>query len=387
MASQEHPGGRRIRLGMVGGGQGAFIGAVHRIASRLDDRFELVAGALSSDPDRAAASAAENGISADRSYTSYIEMAKAEAARADGIEVVSIVTPNHLHASAAKAFLNAGIHVICDKPMTVSVSEAEELVELVRSSGKLFILTHNYTAYPMIRQARAMVRDGAIGQLRVVKAEYAQDWLAEKAEETGVKQAEWRTDPERSGAGGAIGDIGTHAYNLAAFVTGELPNELCAELSTFVEGRRLDDNVQILMRYESGARGMLWASQVAVGNENGLALGIYGSRGGLEWSQEHPNHLWYAPFGEEKRLITRGGAGMGEDAGRFVRVPAGHPEGYLEGFANLYSEAAQALFAAREGKSTPGGVIYPTVEDGLDGMKFIATSVESSKNGSVWTKL
>ena len=386
-ASRQAAAGRRIRLGMVGGGQGAFIGAVHRIAARIDDAYELVAGALSSDPDRANASAAELGIAPDRSYANFLEMAKAEAAREDGIEAVSIVTPNHLHASAAKAFLRAGIHVICDKPMTTTLSEAEELVELVKDSGRLFILTHNYTGYPMVRQARAMVRDGMLGQIRLVQAEYPQDWLTEKAEEAGVKQAEWRTDPARSGAGGAIGDIGTHAYNLGCFVSGLKLKELCAELTTFVEGRRLDDDVQILMRYEGGAKGMLWASQVAPGNENGLKLRVYGTRGGLEWVQADPNYLWYTPFGEPKRLITRNGAGAVEDANRLSRVPPGHPEGYLEGFANIYSEAAQAIIAARDGNPAPGGVIYPTVEDGLDGMRFIAAAVESSKNGGVWTEV
>ncbi len=385
--SRETAAGRRIRLGMVGGGQGAFIGAVHRIAARLDDRYELVAGALSSDPDRASASAVELGIAPERSYGTFLEMAKAEAAREDGIEAVSIVTPNHLHASAAKAFLNAGIHVICDKPMTTTVSEAEELVGLVESSGRIFVLTHNYTGYPMVRQARAMVRDGVLGQLRLVQAEYPQDWLTEKAEDAGVKQAEWRTDPARSGAGGAIGDIGTHAYNLGSFVSGLKATELCAELTTFVDGRRLDDDVQILLRYEGGAKGMLWASQVAPGNENGLKLRVYGTKGGLEWCQQDPNYLWYTPFGEPKQLITRNGAGAGEAANRVSRVPPGHPEGYLEGFANIYAEAAQAIIAARGGDPVPGGVLFPTVGDGLDGMKFIAAAVESSKNGGVWTEL
>ncbi|MGN6551578.1 MAG: Gfo/Idh/MocA family protein [Pararhizobium sp.] len=385
--SSETGVGRRIRLGMVGGGQGAFIGAVHRIAARIDDRFELVAGALSSDPDRARASARELGIAADRAYASYDEMAKAEAGRTDGIEAVSIVTPNHMHAPVARVFLNAGIHVICDKPMTTTVSEAEALVDAVQQSGKLFVLTHNYTGYPMIRQARAMVRDGALGEIRLVQAEYPQDWLTEKVEETGSKQAEWRTDPERSGAGGAIGDIGTHAYNLACFVTGLKLKALCAELTTFVEGRRLDDDVQILMRFEGGAKGMLWASQVAPGNENGLKLRVYGTKGGLEWTQADPNYLWVTSFGEPKRLITRGGAGAGADAARVTRVPPGHPEGYLEGFANIYREAADAIIAARKGDPAPGGVLYPTVEDGLDGMRFIAAAVRSSKAGGVWTEL
>ncbi|MDE3120336.1 MAG: Gfo/Idh/MocA family oxidoreductase [Paracoccaceae bacterium] len=369
---------------MVGGGQGAFIGAVHRIAARLDDRYTLVAGALSADPDRARASAAELHISHDRAYADFRAMAEAEAARPDGIEAVAIVTPNHLHAPVARAFLEAGIHVICDKPMTFSVAEAEDLVARVRKTGRVFVLTHNYTGYPMIRQARAMVAAGDLGDLRIVQAEYAQDWLTEEAEATGSKQAEWRTDPARAGAGGALGDIGTHAYNLATFVTGLRPQALCAELTSFGAGRALDDDVQILLRFQGGAKGMLWASQVAPGNENGLKLRVFGTKGGLEWSQEAPNALWFTPYGAQKRLITRGGAGAGPAAARVSRVPAGHPEGYLEGFATIYSEAAEAILAAREGRPVPEGVSYPTVEDGLDGMRFIETAVASARAGGLW---
>ncbi|MGB3834644.1 MAG: Gfo/Idh/MocA family oxidoreductase [Mesorhizobium sp.] len=383
---QEHSAGR-IRLGMVGGGQGAFIGAVHRIAARIDDQFELAAGALSSDPARARASAAEIGIAPDRSYGSYEEMARAEAARPDGIEAISIVTPNNVHAPAAKAFLNAGIHVICDKPMTTTVAEAQELVDLVGKTGKVFVLTHNYTGYPMIRQARAMVAAGELGEIRLVQAEYPQDWLTERAELSGSKQAEWRTDPKRSGAGGAIGDIGTHAYNLAAFVSGLETDELLAQLTTFAAGRLLDDDVQILLRYKGGARGMLWASQVAVGNENGLKLRVYGTRGGLEWTQADPNYLWFTRFGEPKQLLTRAGAGAWPQAARVSRVPGGHPEGYLEGFATIYTEAARAIRAARDGARPDAEVIYPTVEDGLAGMRFIEAAVASSKAGNVWTKV
>ena len=385
--SREQAQSGRIRLGMVGGGQGAFIGAVHRIAARIDDQFELVAGALSSDPARANASAQEIGIAADRSYGSFEEMAKAEAARPDGIEAVSIVTPNHVHAPAAKAFLEAGIHVICDKPMTTTVAEAEALVGLVKKSGKLFVLTHNYTGYPMIRQARAMVAAGELGEIRLVQAEYPQDWLTERAELAGSKQAEWRTDPKRSGAGGSIGDIGTHAYNLAAFVCGLETEELLAQLTTFVPGRLLDDDVQILLRYKGGARGMLWASQVAVGNENGLKLRVYGTKGGLEWTQADPNYLWFTRFGEAKQLLTRAGAGAWPQAARVSRVPSGHPEGYLEGFATIYTEAARAIRAARAGEKPDADVLYPTVEDGLAGMRFIEAAVASSKAGNVWTKL
>ena len=385
-SKQETQAGR-IRLGMVGGGQGAFIGAVHRIAARIDDQFDLVAGALSSDPARAKASALDLGIAADRAYGSFEEMARAEAARPDGIEAVSIVTPNHMHAPAAKAFLQAGIHVICDKPITTTVGEAQELVDLVKETGKVFVLTHNYTGYPMIRQARAMVAAGELGDIRLVQVEYPQDWLTERAELSGSKQAEWRTDPKRSGAGGAIGDIGTHAYNLAAFVTGLETDELLAQLTAFVPGRLLDDDVQILLRYKGGARGMLWASQVAVGHENGLKLRVYGTKGGFEWVQADPNYLWFTRFGQPKQLFTRGGNGAWPEAARVTRVPGGHPEGYLEGFATIYAEAARAIRAAREGASADADVIYPTVEDGLKGMQFIEAAVASSKSGNVWTKV
>ena len=373
--------GRRIRLGMVGGGTDAFIGGVHRIAARLDDRFELVAGALSSTPERARASGEALGLA--RVYDDYETMAREEAAREDGIEAVSIVTPNHVHRAAAEPFLRAGIHVICDKPMTATLADAEALVAAAEASDALFVLTHNYTAYPMVRQARAMVADGALGRLRVVQVEYPQDWLTEPAENEGSKQAEWRTDPERSGAGGAIGDIGTHAYNLAGFVTGLKLESLAADMQAFVEGRRVDDNCHVMLRYEGGARGMLWASQVAPGNENALKLRVYGEKGGLEWAQEDPNYLWYTPFGEPKRLLTRGGAGFTQTRG--VRTPGGHPEGYLEGFANLYDEAADLILAARDGQ-TPDHLL-PTVQDGLSGVAFVDACVRSTRKNAAWVSL
>jgi predicted dehydrogenase len=377
-----------IRLGMVGGGQGAFIGGVHRIAARMDGEFELVAGALSSDPARAKASAAELGLDPERSYGSFAEMAKAEAKRPDGIEAVSIVTPNNMHYPPAKAFLEAGIHVICDKPLTSTLADAKKLAALVKKTGKIFVLTHNYTGYPMVRQAREMVQKGVLGDIRVVQAEYPQDWLTEKVEDTGAKQAVWRTDPKQSGAGGAVGDIGTHAYNLARFVTGLELDTLAADLTSFVKGRPLDDNVSVLLRFKSGAKGMLWASQVAPGNENGLKLRVYGTKGGLEWTQADPNYLWYTPFGEPKRLITRGGAGAGGAAARMTRIPPGHPEGYLEGFANIYAEAARAIRAARKkGGKVPKDVIFPTVEDGVEGVAFIEACVKSSTKNGAWTKL
>ncbi|SER03655.1 Predicted dehydrogenase [Faunimonas pinastri] len=380
--SETHEG--RIRLGMVGGGQGAFIGAVHRIAARLDDRYTLVAGALSSDPERAKASGLELGLAENRCYGSYEEMARREARLKDGIEAVAIVTPNHMHFPVAQAFLKRGIHVICDKPLTTTLRDAKRLAALVEQSGKVFALTHNYTGYPMIRQARAMIADGELGELRLVQAEYVQDWLSQEVHN---KQADWRTDPARSGAGGCVGDIGTHAYNLACFVTGMQAESLAADLTTFVEGRKLDDNVAVLLRYASGAKGMLWASQVAVGNENALTLRVYGTKGGLEWDQEHPNVLWFTPHGEPKRMITRNGAGAGPEAGRMSRIPSGHPEGYLEGFANIYSEAARAIVAARNNEAPDPDVIYPTVEDGVRGVAFIEACVRSSGRNAGWVKL
>ncbi len=384
---QVESGAGPIRLGMVGGGQGAFIGAVHRIAARLDGEFALVAGALSSDPARAKASAAELGLDPARSYGSFAEMANAEAARPDGIEAVSIVTPNHVHYPAAKAFLEAGIHVICDKPLTSTLADAKKLAAVAAKSGRLFVLTHNYTGYPMIRQAREMVQSGKLGDIRVVQAEYPQDWLTTKVEDTGAKQAVWRTDPKQSGAGGATGDIGTHAYNLARFVTGLELGQLSSDLTAFVPGRLLDDNAHVMLRFKGGAKGMLWASQVAPGNENALKLRVYGTKGGLEWAQEDPNYLWYTPFGEPKRLITRGGAGAGEAAGRVSRVPPGHPEGYLEGFANIYAEAARAIRAARKGGKPPKGVLFPTIDDGVEGVAFVEACVKSSKKNGAWTSL
>lgn len=376
-----------IRLGMVGGGKDAFIGAVHRIAARLDDEYRLVAGALSSTPERSLESGLALGLERERIYGSFQEMAEKEAARKDGIEAVAIVTPNHMHFPATQEFLKRGIHVICDKPMTSTLEDAEKLAELARSSDALFVLTHNYTGYPMIRQAREMIANGELGSIRVVQAEYVQDWLTVAAEDAGSKQAEWRTDPARSGAGGAIGDIGTHAFNLLSFVTGLKTEELAAELHRFVPGRRVDDNAHIMLRLEGGARGMLWASQVAPGNENGLKLRIYGDKGGLEWFQEEPNKLWFTPFGEPKRLITRNGAGAGPAAARMSRIPSGHPEGYLEGFANIYAEAARAIRARQAGEALPPDVVYPTVDDGVAGLKFIDACVRSSEQNGSFVRL
>jgi len=379
--------GGRIRLGMVGGGDGAFIGAVHRIAARLDDHFELLAGALSSTPEKSRRSGKLLGLPADRIYDDFESMAKAEAKRTDGIEAVAIVTPNHLHAAPTYAFLKAGIHVICDKPLTTSLAEARKMKAAVEKSGLVFALTHNYTGYPLVRRMREMVQSGKLGEIRLVQAEYPQDWLTEAAETTGNKQAEWRVDPKRSGQGGSLGDIGTHAFNLADYVTGIELNELSADLSSFGAGRQLDDNAQILLRYANGARGSLWASQVAPGNENGLRLRVYGTKGGLHWVQAEPNHMLWSPFGESTRIVTRGGPDAGAAAARVTRIPAGHPEGYLEGFANLYSEIAEAIRAARAGRKPDKASHFPTIDDGVKGLAFIEAAVKSSRANGKWTKL
>ncbi|MCY4335053.1 MAG: Gfo/Idh/MocA family oxidoreductase [Litoreibacter sp.] len=372
----------RIRLGMVGGGNDAFIGGVHRIASRIDDQYELVAGALSSTPEKSRASGEALGL--PRIYDDFKQMAIREARRKDGIEAVSIVTPNHVHYEAAREFLKRGIHVICDKPLTSTLGDAKKLVKAAEASDALFILTHNYTGYPMVRQAKAMVEAGDIGKIRVVQVEYPQDWLTIEQD---FKQAEWRTDPTRSGAGGSTGDIGTHAYNLACFITGLEAEELAADLEAFVPGRQVDDNAHVMLRFNGGAKGMLWSSQVAPGNENALRIRVYGEKGGLEWAQEDPNYLWFTPFGEPKRLITRGGAGSGEAAARVSRIPPGHPEGYLEGFANIYTEAARAILAKRTGAAVDADVVYPTVADGLKGVTFVDACVRSSKRNAAWVKL
>lgn len=378
-------GARRIRLGMVGGGTGAFIGYVHRVASRIDGDYDLVAGALSSRPDVARQSGRNLGLADDRIYTSYEEMARAEAARPDGIEAVSIVTPNHMHFGPAKAFLEAGIHVICDKPVTSTLEDARKLAEIQPKNGARFLLTHNYTGYPLIRQARELVESGALGKIRVVQAEYPQDWLTEAVEQSGnAPGAEWRTDPARSGAGGAIGDIGTHAYNLLRFVTGLKTEAVSADLTSFVPGRQLDDNVNLMLRFEGGAKGMLWASQVAVGNENGLQLRVYGEKAGLEWRQDNPNYMWFTEFGKPRQLLTRGGSITGSPASTMnVRIPSGHPEGYLEAFATLYSQFAAVIRG--EGAAYEG--LLPTLADGIEGMQFIVASVQSSRNDGKWTRL
>ena len=381
-------GKRRIRLGMVGGGPGAFIGAVHRIAARMDDHYELVAAALSSDPARSRAAAQDLHIAPDRAYGSYTEMAGAEAKRADRIEAVAIVTPNNMHYPMAKTFLEAGFHVICDKPLTTTVQEALDLAAIVKRTGLIFGLTHNYTGYPMVRQARQMIADGQLGKIRLVQVEYAQDWLATPLEQTGQKQAAWRTDPAQSGAAGSLGDIGTHAYNIACFVTGLHCREIAADVSIFVPGRRLDDNVQLMLRFAEGAKGALWASQVATGNANNLRLRVYGEKAGLEWHQEEPNDLLFGRLNEAPEILRRPGPGGNSPAALASRIPGGHPEGYLEAFAQLYTDLAEQIVARRENrKPAPAAMLVPTVEDGVDGMRFIAATLESGRRNAAWVEL
>ena len=377
---------RRIRLGMVGGGDGAFIGAVHRLAARLDDRYELVAGALSSRPAVARDSGLALGLAPERIYTDYAAMARAESTRPDGIEAVSIVTPNHLHAPVAKAFLEAGIHVICDKPVTTTSADARMLRDLARARGLLFAVTHNYSAYPMVRHARQMVKEGVLGELRVVRVQYAQDWLAEPLEQTGQKQAAWRTDPAQAG-GGAIGDIGTHAWQLVDTIVGRPLEALAAQMSSFVPGRAIDDDVQVLLRYQGGLRGMLWASQVATGHGNDLQIGVYGSRGGIQWRQEAPEEILYTPVGEPTRIVKRGTPAANGAAARVTRLPGGHPEGFIEAFGTLYSEVASSLLAARTGAAAPSDAEFPTIADGLRAVEFIETVQASHRAGGAWVEL
>ena len=375
----------KIRLGIVGGGIGAFVGSIHRIAARLDARYELLAGALSSEPKRAADSAAELGIDPRRSYASFEEMAKKEGKLKHGIEAVAIVTPNHLHCAVAKAFLEAGIHVICDKPLSSSLEDAEQIEKIVEGSGLIFAITYNYSGYPMVRHAREMVAAGKLGNIRIIQVEYAQDWLATNIEAEGQKQAAWRTDPARAGTGGSIGDIGTHAFHLAEFISGLEAKSLLADLDTFVAGRSLDDNANILLHYSNGAKGMLWSSQVASGQENALRIRLFGDKGGLEWAQEDPNYLQYRPLRETRHILTRGGSGVGETAARATRIPAGHPEGFLEGFANLYRDIADMIEASRTGKSLT--TLVPDVTDGVKGVRFVEKAVSSNAAGSIWQHL
>ena len=377
---------RRIRIGMVGGGKDAFIGGVHRIALRLDGNYELVAGSFSSNFDNSKETGKDLGLDKDRIYETYQEMAEKESSRSDGIHVVAIVTPNHLHVPIAKIFAKKGIHIICDKPLALSSEEAIELKNIIENNEIIFALTHNYTGYPMVRHARSLVQNGDLGSIRVVQAEYPQDWLTTKAEDSGLKQAEWRTDPKRSGGGGCIGDIGTHAFNLIRFITRLEVDELSADIHTFVKGRLLDDNAQIMLRFKGGTRGSIWSSQVAVGNENNLKIRVFGENGGLEWRQEDPNYLYLTKFGHPTQKITRGSNSASEEANNVTRIPPGHPEGYLEGFANIYSDVYKRLYAQTNNQNyDQSNDCYPNIYDGIEGMEFIETVLESSNNNSRWS--
>jgi len=380
---------RKLRFGMVGGGRGAFIGAVHRIAALMDGRAELAAGAFSSDAARSLASGRDLLVDPARVYGSYEAMARAEARLpADRrLDFVVIVTPNHQHFPVARRFLAAGFNVVCDKPVTFNLGQARRLRALVRRTGKVFVLTHNYTGNAMVKQARELVRTGRLGTLRKVVAEYSQGWLSTRLEAAGQKQAAWRTDPRRSGAAGCIGDIGTHAENLVRYVTGLRIAALCADLTTFVRGRRLDDDGNILVRYAGGAKGVLHCSQICVGEENNLNLRVYGTKAALEWHQEHPNELVVKFPDQPRQVWRRGNSYVSPAAARVTRIPCGHPEGYLEAFANIYQEAFRAIAAEVTGRRPPPDLDFPTIDDGVDGLVFIDTVVRSSREGARWLKI
>lgn len=381
---------RKLRMGMIGGGAGAFIGAVHRMAATMDGQIELVAGAFSSDPERSKASGEQLYLNPNRVYASYHEMLEKEAALPPDqrIDFVGIVTPNHMHYPQAKAALEAGFHVVCDKPMTTSLEEAKDLVEVVKKSGKLFCLTHNYTGYPMVKQAKAMIAAGAIGQVRKVVVEYPQGWLATHLEASGQKQASWRTDPKQSGASNCMGDIGTHAENLAEYITGMQIDTLCADISTLVPGRVLDDDGNVLLRFANGARGILYASQIAVGEENNLRIRVYGETGGLEWHQQEPNTLLVKHLEGPTQIYRTGGnhGYLHPSAQANTRLPAGHPEGYIEAFANIYVNFAKAVRQYQATGQLPTELDFPTVTDGVRGVAFIASVLASSQGEAKWTK-
>ena len=381
---------RKLKMGMVGGGRDAFIGAVHRKAAIMDGTTEFVAGALSSNPEKAKLSGQDLWLAPDRIYTSFAEMAEREAKLPadERIDFVSIVTPNHVHFPAAKAFLEAGFHVICDKPMTFTLDEAKALVKLVEKTSKVFALTHNYTGYPMVKEAKHMVDSGMLGQVRKIVVEYPQDWLRTQLESSGQKQADWRTDPARSGMAGCMGDIGSHCENLANYITGLDAVEICADLTTFVPGRKLDDDANVLIHFDNGARGVLHASQIATGNENNLSIRVWGTEGGLEWHQENPNYLSFFPADGPVQIYRRGNGYLCEAAQRATRLPTGHPEAFIEAFANVYLNATDTIRAIEAGNQpTDLQLDFPTVEDGLRGMAFITSVVESAKSSEKWFKM
>jgi predicted dehydrogenase len=379
---------RKIRMGMVGGGRGAFIGAVHRMAAALDGQIELVCGAFSSNPEKSKASGEDLFLPADRVYGSYTEMIEKEKQLPEGerMDFISIVTPNHVHYGPAKMALENGFHVVCDKPLCFSMEEAADLVKTVKESGLIFALTHNYTGYPMVKQAKAMIKNGDLGEIRKVVVEYPQGWLSTKLEDSEQKQAAWRTDPKRSGIAGAMGDIGTHAENLAEYITGLRIKELCADLSVFVPGRLLDDDGNVLLRFDNGAKGVLHASQISAGEENDLNIRVYGTKGGLQWFQMEPNSLYVKWLDKPKETLRTGIGELYPEASAHTRIPGGHPEGYLEAFANIYRNFAYCVQAKLKGEEpNPLYNDFPTVEDGLRGMQFIEKVVASSASDDKWT--
>ncbi len=383
---------RKIRYGMVGGGRGAFIGAVHRIAAAMDQQIELVCGAFSSDPERSRASGADLFLPASRCYGTFEEMIRGEKALPAGerMDFIAIVTPNHMHFPPAKMALANGFHVLSDKPATFNLAEAKKLAELVKQTGLLYGLTHNYTGYPLVKEARDMIRAGKLGKIRKVVVEYPQGWLATRLEASGQKQAGWRTDPKKSGAGGCVGDIGTHAENLAEYITGLHISELAADLTTFVKGRKLDDDANVLLRFKGGAKGILHSSQISVGEENNLNIRVYGELGGIEWHQRLPNSM-YVKWLDQPMQVYRTGLGyLGANAKAATRTPPAHPEGYLEAFANIYKNFANAIRAREEGRKLAKNDVandFPKIEDGVRGMAFIEAVVKSSKKNAAWIKL
>jgi predicted dehydrogenase len=380
------PLNRKLRMGLIGGGQGAFIGRVHATAAVLDNRAALVAGALSSDPAKAKASASDYDIPADRAYGSYKEMAEAEAKRSDKIDFVSVATPNHTHFEIAKTFAEAGFNVVCDKPLTFDLAQAEELLKVAEKTGVVFAVTHNYTGHPLVRQAREMVQNGELGEINAFRSNYIQGWLRTRLEADNQKQAAWRTDPSKSGIAGCFGDIGTHAYNLARFITGLLPKDLSCVLKTFAEGRKLDDYGTALIRFENGAIGTVTASQISHGRENDIFIEVDGTKASLQWRQENPNEMIVRKNGEPHRIYTRaGGPYLGAAAGAATRIPSGHPEGYLEAFANIYTAAFDAMAKRASGeKFETVNTVYPNIYDGVEGMLFITQCVKSSQENGAW---
>lgn len=381
---------RKLKMGMVGGGPGAFIGGVHRLCAALDGQVELVAGSFSQSHDKTLRTGEELYLSPQRCYATYQEMAAAEAALPLGerIDFVSIVTPNVSHFAVAETFLKAGIHVVCDKPMTYTLDEARQLVKIVEQSKLVFALTHNYTGHPLVRHARHLFRSGEMGQVRKVVVEYLQDFLMVPHEKLGQKQAAWRVDPSQSGIGGTLGDVGTHCVNLLEYVTGDPITALCADKSTFLPDRKLDEDVNALLRFKAGGKGVLVISQVCTGEENGLKLKVYAERGAVIWAQENPNYLELYRYGEPRQTLTRGQGYLSDAAKACTRIPTGHPEGYLEAFATIYCDVVRAIRRAIDGQPmTTEEYDFPTVYDGLRGMQFIYAAVESCETGSSWVTM